>query len=99
MVEEVALIGVAAGKEEAFEAAVATAASDVFPRSSGFISLSLARCVERPNTYALKILWETVEDHTEGFVKSELFDEWRGLVEGILEGVPVVEHWRPVDLG
>lgn len=99
MVEEIAFIGVVEGKEEAFEQAVATAAGDVFPRAKGYISLTLARCVERPSTYALKILWDSVEDHTEGFVQSELFAEWRALVEGLLEGAPVVEHWRSIDLG
>lgn len=98
MVEEIAFIGVVAGKESAFESAVAVASRDVFPRSKGFVSLSLARGVEKSQTYALKIIWETVEDHTEGFVKSELFEEWRALVAGILEGAPVVEHWRPIDL-
>lgn len=99
MVEEIALINVVQGRESDFEAAVETAATEVFPRSRGFISLSLARCVERPSGFALKILWETVEDHTEGFVKSDLFGEWRSLVEGMIDGAPVVEHWLPVDFG
>lgn len=98
MVEEIAFIGVVTGKESDFESAVAVASRDIFPRSQGFVSLSLARGVEKPQTYALKIIWESVEDHTEGFVKSELFDEWRALVAGILEGTPVVEHWQPIDL-
>lgn len=98
MVEEIAFIGVVAGKEAAFESAVAQASRNVFPRSKGCISVSLARGVEKPQTYALKIIWESVEDHTEGFVKSDLFEEWRALVDGLLEGTPVVEHWRPVDL-
>ena len=98
MVEEIAFIGVVAGKESDFESAVAVASRDIFPRSNGFVSLSLARGVEAPQTFALKIIWESVEDHTEGFVKSELFDEWRGLVEGILDGAPVVQHWRPIEL-
>jgi len=99
MVEEIAFIGVGDGKERDFERAVATASERIFPRSQGFISLSLAQGIEKPSTYALKILWETVEDHTEGFVNSDLFEEWKALVQGILDGAPIVEHWRPVDLG
>ncbi len=99
MVEEIAFIEVQEGQQEAFEAAVGKASKEIFPRSKGFMSLSLGRGIERPNTYALKINWETVEDHTVGFVQSELFDEWSVLVTDILAGAPVVEHWRPVDLG
>lgn len=99
MVEEIAFIEVNDGRHKGFEAAVARANKEIFPRSEGFLSLSLGRGVERPNTYALKITWENVEDHTEGFVKSELFEEWRVLVTDILAGAPVVEHWQPIELG
>ena len=98
MIEEIAFIGVVEGQNAVFESAVATASRDIFPRAEGFISVSLARGVERPQTYALQITWETVEDHVEGFVKSELFTEWRALIAGVLDGAPIVEHWRPVNL-
>mgnify|MGYP000692120391 CR=1 FL=1 len=98
MVEEIAFISVVEGKEVAFETAVSTASRDIFPQAKGFVSLSLARGIEKSQTYALQIIWETVEDHTEGFVKSDLFTQWRGLITGILDGTPTVEHWRPVDL-
>ena len=99
MVEEIAFIEVADGKNGAFEDAVRRAAVEIFPRSKGFVSLSLGLGVEKPNTYARKIIWENIEDHTKGFVGSDLFVEWVVLVTGILAGAPVVEHWQPVDLG
>ena len=99
MVEEIAFIEVQEGKQDAFEEAVRAANKEIFPRSQGFVSLSLGRGVERPNTFALKINWESIEDHTIGFVQSELFGAWSALVTDILGAAPVVEHWRPVDLG
>jgi len=99
MVEEIAFIDVKEGQQEAFEAVVGKASKEIFPRSKGFISLSLGRGIDRPNTYALKINWETMEDHTVGFVQSELYGEWVKLVTDILGGAPVVEHWQPVPLG
>lgn len=98
MVEEIAFIEVQEGKQDAFEEAVRTASKDIFPRLQGFVSLSLGCGVERPNTFALKIKWESVEDHTIGFLQSELFGVWSALVADLLGEAPVVEHWRPVDL-
>jgi heme-degrading monooxygenase HmoA len=99
MVEEIAFIEVADGQNGAFEDAVRRAAVEIFPKCKGFVSLSLGLGVEKPNTYALKIVWENIEDHTKGFVESELFNEWVVLVTGILAGTPVVEHWQPIDVG
>ena len=98
MVEEIAFIEVQEGKQDAFEEAVRIASKDIFPRSQGFVSLSLGRGIERPNTFALKIKWESVEDHTIGFVQSELFGAWSVLVADLLGDAPIVEHWQPVDL-
>lgn len=99
MVEEIAFIEVVDGKNGEFEDAVRRAAVEIFPRSKGFVSLSLGLGVEKPNTYVLKIVWENIEDHTKGFVESDLFGEWVVLVTGILAGTPVVEHWQPIDVG
>jgi heme-degrading monooxygenase HmoA len=93
MVMEIALIPVAAGKESTFESAASRALDEIFAQARGFVRGEVRRGVERVGTYALLLEWETVEDHTEGFVKSELFDRWVELTEGLIDGDPVVEHW------
>lgn len=96
MILEIALIPIADGKGDQFEDAVRTALRDLFPKASGFRRGDLRRGVERPGTFALLLEWETVEDHTDGFVKSDLFDRWLELTDGLIVEEPVVEHWRQV---
>ena len=98
MVMEIAIIRVAPGAGPDFESAAMQALEKVFPRAAGFVGGELRRGVERADSYALLLEWRTVEDHTEGFVKSELFQRWVELVDGLIEGDPVVDHWDLLDV-
>jgi heme-degrading monooxygenase HmoA len=93
---EIAFIPVAEEKAAAFEAAASRALADVFPEADGYVRGELRRGVERPGSYALLLEWRTVQDHTEGFVGSQLFDRWLELTNGLIDGDPVVEHWTVV---
>lgn len=95
MVLEHALLPVVAGREEAFEAAYATA-RPLVAATPGFRRLSLSRCLERPGTYLLLVEWERLEDHTEGFRGSERYEEWRRLLHPFYEPFPDVTHFTEV---
>lgn len=96
MVVEAVFIEVAPDAHEAFESAVRRAVEDVMSRAHGFLGMSMLSGIERRDVYALAIQWETIEDHTEGFRGSALFDEWRAIVSPFFVGAPSVDHWAPV---
>lgn len=83
------------GHEEEFQSAFAEAKL-IISASPGFVSLSLSRCIERPNVYLMLIEWERLEDHLEGFRNSEGFLTWRALLHHFYDPKPVVEHFEEV---
>ncbi|MFI6869761.1 antibiotic biosynthesis monooxygenase family protein [Nocardia sp. NPDC050406] len=95
MILEHALLPVRPGRSAEFEAAFA-AAQPIIAGMPGFRSLSLTRCVERPDTYLLLVAWERLEDHTEGFRGSAEYQQWKRLLHHFYEPFPVVEHFSPV---
>jgi heme-degrading monooxygenase HmoA len=95
VVLEQALLPVTPGQESEFEAAFAQAKA-IISAMPGFRSLTLSRCIERPETYLLLVEWERLEDHTEGFRGSAEYRRWRALLHHFYEPFPTVEHFRPV---
>jgi heme-degrading monooxygenase HmoA len=95
MIVELAQIAVTVGREAEFEG-VFPAAIAVLAKSPGYLGHELRRSVETANRYALRIEWETLEDHTVGFRGSPAFAEWRRLIGPFFAAPPVVEHFRPV---
>jgi heme-degrading monooxygenase HmoA len=93
MIHELAIIEVAPQNHAAFEEAVQGAVAEVLSTAHGFIGFTLTKGVERENTYALLIRWETLEDHTIGFRESELFTQWRARIGGYFVSPPQVDHW------
>lgn len=95
MITEHALLDVRAGQEESFEAAFAEAKS-IIAAATGFESLELQRCIERPGRYLLLVRWASLEDHTEGFRGSPGYQEWKALLHHFYEPFPTVEHFSLV---
>ena len=92
MITEQAVLDVKPGRGSEFEAAFSTAKA-IIAASPGFVSLQLLRCLEAPSRYLLLVEWETLEDHTEGFRKSEGYEEWRSLLHHFYSPFPTVEHF------
>ena len=92
MILEVAALDVKPGQEADFERAMAQA-RPLIAASRGFRGMSVRRCLERPNRYLLQVEWETLEDHTVGFRRSDLFAEWRLQIGHHFESAPNVEHF------
>lgn len=98
MVLEVAVLNVRLGQEAAFEQAIARAKS-LIAASPGFGNMEVRRCVEAANRYLLLVTWDKLEDHTEGFRKSNRYQEWRTLLHHFYDPFPVVEHYEdPIKL-
>jgi heme-degrading monooxygenase HmoA len=95
VITEHVLLPVIPGQEAEFEAAFGQA-RPIIAAMPGFVSLSLSRSIETPNTYLLLVEWETLEDHTVGFRGSGAYQQWRSLLHRFYEPFPVVEHFNLV---
>ena len=71
-------------------------AKGIIAASPGFLSLRVARCIERPNCFLLLVEWESLKAHTEGFRGSPAYEEWRALLHHFYDPFPVVEHFEVV---
>jgi len=91
MVLEIADFEVKPGMEQELESGVRSALP-IFKAARGFIDLQLHKCIENPLRYRVFLRWETIEDHTEGFRKSEGFQQWRQLVGHCFADAPKVDH-------
>ena len=62
----------------------------------GYIEHELLKCLEADNKYVLMVRWQTLEDHTEGFRKSDDYKEWKNLLHHFYELFPNVEHYKKI---
>ncbi len=97
MITELVILDVRPGTEAEFEAAFATA-RPLISAAPGFRGLWLERCLERGSRYSLRVEWERLEDHTEGFRRSASYEQWRALLHGFYDPFPTVEHFAEVAL-
>ena len=95
MITELALLDVSPGREDDFESAF-NQAKGIISSMPGFRSLDLQRCLENPAHYFLLVIWEPLEDHTEGFRGSADYEEWRQLLHHFYDPFPIVEHFQLV---
>jgi len=93
MVLEVALIEIKADKTIDFEKNIKKAQA-IITQSPGYLSHEFQRCMERKNRYILLIKWTSLEAHNVGFRKSDLFQQWRGLIGEFFASPPLVEHYE-----
>lgn len=92
MILEIATIDIKAGTNTEFEAKLEEAQA-VISRAAGYLGHQFQHGIEQENRYVLLIRWASLEDHTEGFRGSELFQEWRALIGPFFEKPPFVEHF------
>ena len=95
MTLEVAILDVKPSVEEEFER-VFFEAQKIISSMNGYISHQLQRCHEKENRYILLVNWVSLEDHTEGFRKSEEYEKWKGLLHHFYDPFPTVEHYELV---
>ena len=95
MILEVALLNVKPDQTAEFETAFKQA-QKIIQSMPGYVSHQLQHCLEDWNKYVLLVNWQTLEDHTEGFRKSEPYKEWKALLHHFYEPFPTVEHFEPV---
>ncbi len=92
MILESALLSIRPGQSAAFEAAMAQA-RPLIAASPGFQGIEVRPCLERSGCYLLLVRWDRLEDHTEGFRKSDRYEKWRSLLHHFYDPFPIVEHF------
>lgn len=92
MIVEHALLQVKPGQGEAFEAAM-RAARPLIAASPGFVEIEVRPAAERADLYLLRVVWTDVAAHRDGFRTSDRYQDWRGLLHGFYEPMPVVEYY------
>jgi heme-degrading monooxygenase HmoA len=97
MIMELAILRVKPDMNDTFVASFREA-SAIISSMKGYIRHELQRCLERDCQYALLVWWETLEDHVDGFRKSEQYEQWRKLLHGYYDPFPVVEHYEAIPL-
>ena len=92
---EVAILDVKSGREVDFQNAFAQA-EPIIRDTKGYISHQLQRCVENTSRYILLVDWQTLDDHEQGFRKSEVYSEWKSLLHDFYHPFPIVEHYQHI---
>ena len=92
---EVAILNIISGREDEFEVAFKSAAI-IISKMPGYLSHELQRCLEEKGKYILMVHWQTLEDHIEGFRKSQEYQEWKHLLHHFYKPFPKVEHYTLV---
>lgn len=70
------------------------AARAVISRAEGYRGSTFHQGIEDPQRFVLRIEWDTVEAHTQGFRGGPLFPEWRAHWAEHMDGTPDVMHFQ-----
>jgi heme-degrading monooxygenase HmoA len=92
MILEVAVLNIKSGKSDEFEIAFKKAV-EIISSMPGYISHDLQKCIEVRDRYLLLVYWQTLEDHTISFRKSEQYQTWKQLLHHFYDPFPMVEHY------
>lgn len=95
MILEVAILNIIPGSENDFLSAFSKA-QYIISTMAGYISHQLKRCLENSGRFILLVEWHKLEDHTEGFRKSDEYQEWKSLLHHFYDPFPTVEHYEAI---
>lgn len=97
MIVEYIRYQVPATEGEAFERAYGRAATSL--RSAPeCVDFELARCVEEPESYVLRIVWTSQADHIDGFRASANFSAFFSEIRPYVQEIQEMRHYRRTDV-
>jgi heme-degrading monooxygenase HmoA len=94
MVVEIAVLKAKTGAADALRDGL-RAARSVIARATGYLGSVFYQGIESPESFILRIEWDSLEAHMRDFRQSPLLAEWRGHFYHLLEGTPTVTHYEP----
>ncbi len=80
-----------------FEQAYARAAASL-DRSPQCLDYELARCVEEPELFTLRITWESIDAHLQGFRGGPEFRSFFAEVRTYVEHLEEMQHYEVTDV-
>ena len=92
MMLEHALLSIAPGREEVFEASI-RGAFTIIESAPGCHGAEVRRQSEDGSIYLLLVRWDTVEVHM-AFRDTKLFQQWRSLTHPFYVSPPTVTHFH-----
>ena len=95
MITEIALLKIRKSESALFENAFSKAQC-IISKMKGYQEHELQKCLEQEDKYLLIVRWDTLEDHTEGFRKSQAYKEWKNLLHHFYDPFPEVEHYTRI---
>jgi heme-degrading monooxygenase HmoA len=95
MVVEIAVLKAKAGAADALRDGLRSA-RPVIARAPGYRGSVFYQGVESPESFILRVEWDTLEAHMRDFRQSALLAEWRSHFYHLLEGTPTVTHYEPI---
>jgi len=93
MVIEYVRYKIPAEQADQFVSAYATAA-DALHQSSHCLGFELSRCTEEPTSFILRIEWDSIEGHMEGFRKSTEFRTFFASVRPFVGNLEEMRHYE-----
>ena len=93
MVIEYIRYRVAPDRSEEFERAYRRAAASL-DASPHCLAYELARAIADPETYVVRIEWDSVDGHEQGFRKSSAFREFFSAVKPFFDDIEEMRHYQ-----
>jgi len=81
------------GRSNEFERAYARA-QEPLAASSHCHAYELARCVEEPDHYILRIEWDSIEGHMQGFRRSAEFRDFFSQIRPYVNDIQEMRHYE-----
>jgi heme-degrading monooxygenase HmoA len=94
MIVEHALLRIRDGEATAFEQAMLQAVP-LIAASPGFHDIEVRPAAEAPGFYLLRVTWQDVESHRDGFRKSDRYQMWSALLHHFYDPMPEVSYFGP----
>src|SRR5690349_13465060 len=95
MVVEIALLKAKPGSEAQLRDGL-RAARPVIAHAAGYLGSGFYAGIEEPDSFILRVEWETIAAHIPGFRESPLLAEWRSHFYHFLAEPPKVTHYELV---
>lgn len=84
-------------RSQEFEDAYAGAAA-VLERSAHCEAYEVTRCTEEPTSYVVRIEWDSIDGHLEGFRKSPDFGAFFAAVRPFFDEIDDMRHYDPTTI-
>lgn len=93
MVVEYIRYQVSEGQGPALEQAY-TRASESLKQSPHCLAYELAKCTEEPASYILRIEWDSIEGHLQGFRRSPVFQHFFAAIGPFVNAIQEMRHYE-----